>query len=258
MKFVRRPAKPRYFPTVRGKSKTPNANKRYVLVIDVGGSNVKVRNSAGRRTAKFKSGKTMTARQMATQARELVSDWHYDVVSIGIPGPVRHGRPTADPINIGGGWRRFDFKKVFGKPVKLINDAAMQALGSYEGGRMLFIGLGTGLGSALIVDGVVVPLELCQMRYSRRKTLEDLLGKGGLRRIGPARWRKAVEAAITNLKAAFVVDYVVIGGGNVKKLKHLPAGARRGSNRHAFRGGVRLWQQWPMGARVKKHRLIIT
>ena len=134
----------------------------------------------------------------------------------------------------------------------------MQALGSYEGGRMLFIGLGTGLGSALIVDGVVVPLELCQMRYSRRKTLEDLLGKGGLRRIGPARWRKAVEAAITNLKAAFVVDYVVIGGGNVKKLKHLPAGARRGSNRHAFRGGVRLWQQSPMGARVKKHRLIIT
>jgi len=191
----------------------------------------------------------MTARQMATQARKLASDWQYDVVSIGIPGPVMHGRPTADPINIGGGWRRFDFKKVFRKPVKLINDAAMQALGSYEGGRMLFVGLGTGLGSALIVDGVVVPLELSEMRYSRRKTLEDVLGKRGLRKIGLARWQKAVEAVIANLKAAFVADYVMIGGGNVKKLKHLPAGARRGSNSHAFRGGVRLWQQSPMGAR---------
>jgi len=240
------------------KSWTPSGSERCVLVIDVGGSNVKLRNSADRRTAKFKSGKTMTARQMATQARKLASDWQYDVVSIGIPGPVMHGRPTADPINIGGGWTRFDFKKVFRKPVKLINDAAMQALGSYEGGRMLFVGLGTGLGSALIVDGVVVPLELSEMRYSRRKTLEDVLGKRGLRRIGPARWRKEVEAAITNLKAAFVADYVMIGGGNVKKLQHLPVGARRGSNSHAFRGGVRLWQQSPIGARVKKHTLIIT
>jgi polyphosphate glucokinase len=179
-------------------------------------------------------------------------------VSIGFPGPVVLGRRKVDPVNIGGGWTRLDFEKAVGKPVKVINDAAMQALGSYEGGRMLFIGLGTGLGSTLIDDDVVVPLEVGEVRYSRAKTLEDVLGKRGLKRLGFKAWRKAVDAAVANLKAAFVADYVMIGGGNVKKLKHLPPGARRGSNRHAFRGGVRLWQESPIGAQIKKHTLIIT
>lgn len=236
----------------------PARNGQCVLVIDVGGSNVKLRNSADQRTAKFKSGKSLTASQMVKRARKLTLDWRYDVVSIGFPGPVVHGRPQADPINIGGGWTRLDFEKAFRKPVKLINDAAMQALGSYEGGRMLFIGLGTGLGSALIVDGVVVPLELGEMRYSRGKTLEDVLGKRGFKRLGRARWRKAVDAAVANLKAAFVADYVMIGGGNVKKLKRLPAGARRGSNRHAFRGGMRLWEAAPMAEKTKKDTFIVT
>ena len=235
----------------------PARNEQCVLVVDVGGSNVKLRNSADERTAKFKSGKSLTASQMVERARKLSSDWQYDVVSIGVPGPVVQGRPRADPVNIGGGWTRFDFEKAFRKPVKLINDAAMQALGSYEGGRMLFIGLGTGLGSALIVDGVVVPLELGEMRYSRGKTLEDVLGKRGFKKLGRVRWRKTVDAAVANLKAAFVADYVMIGGGNVKKLKRLPAGARRGSNRHAFRGGMRLWEA-PIAAKMKKHPLIIT
>jgi polyphosphate glucokinase len=235
-----------------------SGNGRCILVVDVGGSNVKLRSSADHRTAKFKSGKTLTASQMAERARRLTSDWQYDAVSIGFPGPVVHGRPQVDPVNIGGGWTRLDFEKVFRKPVKVINDAAMQALGSYEGGRMLFIGLGTGLGSALIVDDVVVPLELGEVRYSRGKTLEDVLGKRGFKKLGRTRWRKAVDAAVANLKAAFVADYVMIGGGNVKKLKRLPAGARRGSNRHAFRGGVRLWQASPIAAKMKKRTLIIT
>jgi polyphosphate glucokinase len=200
----------------------------------------------------------MTASQMVEQVRQHTSGWHYDVVSIGFPGPVVHGEPRADPVNLGGGWTRLDFKKAFGKPVKLINDATMQALGSYEGGRMLFIGLGTGLGSAMIVDDVVVPLELGEIRHSRGRTLEDVLGKRGLKRLGRARWRKAVNAAVTNLEAAFVADYVMIGGGNVKKLNRLPPRARRGSNRHAFRGGVRLWQAAPVTAKMKKHTLIIT
>ena len=200
----------------------------------------------------------MTASKIVEQARELIADWHYDVVSIGYPGPVVHGRPKVEPVNIGGGWTRLEFDKAFGKPVKVINDAAMQALGSYEGGRMLFIGLGTGLGSTLIVDDVVVPLELGEIRYSRGRTLEDVLGKRGLKKLGFKRWRKAVDAAVANLKAAFVADYVMIGGGNVKKLQQLPPGARRGSNRHAFRGGVRLWQESPIGAEIKKHTLIIT
>jgi polyphosphate glucokinase len=229
-----------------------------VLVVDVGGSNVKLRNSGDGRTAKFKSGKAMTPGKMVAQALKITADWRYDVVSVGFPGPVVHGRPALDPNNLGGGWTRYDFRMAFGKPVKLINDAAMQALGSYKSGRMLFVGLGTGVGSTLIVDDVVVPLELGELRYSRRNILEDVLGKRGLKKAGRARWERAVHAAIRNLKTACVADYVIIGGGNVKKLKRLPRDARRGSNRHAFRGGVRLWQETPISADVKKHTLIIT
>jgi polyphosphate glucokinase len=244
--------------TMPAKSKKRSTKPLRVLVIDVGGSKIKLRNSADNRVQKFPSGKTMTARKMVEEAVKLTSDWEYDVVSIGFPGPVVHGRPTAEPVNIGGGWKRYNFKKAFGKPVRLINDAAMQALGSYRQGRMLFLGLGTGLGSSLIVDDVMVPLELGELRYSRRKTLEDVLGKRGLKEIGSARWQRVVHASVANLKKAFLADHVVIGGGNVKRLKRLPRGARRGSNLYAFRGGVRLWQKPPIGAEVQKHTLTIT
>lgn len=241
-----------------GREQNPAKDKPNVLVVDVGGSNVKLRTSADHHTAKFKSGKTMTASDMAERTRNLTAKWKYDVVSIGFPGPVVHGRPKLDPVNLAGGWTRFDFEKIFRKPVKLINDAAMQALGSYQGGRMLFLGLGTGLGSALIVDDVIVPLELGEIRYSGCRTLKDVLGKRGLKKLGRSQWAKAVAAISVNLQAAFTADYVMLGGGNVSKLKRLPPGARRGSNRHAFRGGVRLWQQFPITAKVKKHTLIIT
>jgi polyphosphate glucokinase len=239
-------------------SKKKAARRLRILVIDVGGSKIKVRNSADNRAIKFPSGKNMTARKMVEQTLKLTSDWAFDAVSIGYPGPVVHGRPAIEPINIGGGWKRYDFKKAFQRPVKLINDAAMQALGSYRNGRMLFVGLGTGLGSSLIVDDVLVPLELGELRYSRRNTLEDVLGKRGLKKIGSARWEAAVHAAVANLKKAFVADHVVIGGGNAKKLKRLPTGARRGSNRYAFLGGIRLWRDSPTRPKVQKHTLIVT
>jgi polyphosphate glucokinase len=239
-------------------SANSNAKEPVVLVIDVGGSKIKLRKSDNPLRIKFESGRKMTPDQMVTRALLLTAKWDYDVVSVGFPGPVVHGKPVCDPQNLGKGWVDFDFRKAFRKPVKLINDAAMQALGSYEGGRMLFIGLGTGLGSALIVDDVVVPLELGEMRYSRTRTLEDVLGKRGVKRIGLANWRKAVRAVVANLRTAFVADYVMIGGGNVKKLTPFPPGARRGSNSHAFRGGVRLWQESPISAKIKEHTLIIT
>jgi polyphosphate glucokinase len=260
--FIRASTTPPYFPAMAGKrqkrSTNSNIKEPVVLVIDVGGSKIKLRKSDSPQRIKFKSGRKTTPDQMVTQALLLTANWDYDVVSIGFPGPVVHGKPVCDPQNLGKGWVNFDFRKAFRKPVKLINDAAMQALGSYQGGRMLFIGLGTGLGSALIVDDVVVPLELGEIRYSRGKTLEDLLGKRGLKKIGGTNWRKAVHAAIANLKTAFVADYVMIGGGNVKKLRRLPPDARRGSNHHAFCGGVRLWQETPISAKVKKHTLILT
>jgi polyphosphate glucokinase len=240
------------------RSTNSNTKEPVVLVIDVGGSKIKLRKSDSPLRVKFKSGREMKPGQMVTRALLLTAKWDYDVVSVGFPGPVVHGKPVCDPQNLGKGWVDFDFRKAFRKPVKLINDAAMQALGSYEGGRMLFIGLGTGLGSALIIDDVVVPLELGDMRYSRTRTLEDVLGKRGVKKIGLADWRKAVRAVVANLKAVFVADYVMIGGGNAKKLKPFPPGARRGSNSHALRGGVRLWHESPIRAKLKKHTLIIT
>jgi len=228
-----------------------------VLVIDVGGSKVKLRKSDAPQTLKFKSGKGMTPDQMAVQVLAIAAKWDYDVISIGFAGPVVHGKPACDPDNLGKGWTDFDFEKALGKPVKLVNDAAMQALGCYKGGRMLFIGLGTGVGSALILDEVIIPLELGELRYSRSQTLTDVLGKPALKEQGLASWEKAVHSIVKNLQAAFLADYIILGGGNAKKLRRLPKGAKRGSNRYAFTGGIRLWKKGPLEAEVRKHTLTI-
>jgi len=213
-----------------------------VLVIDVGGTNIKVFANGETGVRKFPSGPTLTAKQMVDGVLSLVGDWNYDVITIGYPGPVIHGRLALEPVNLGPGWVDFDFTAHFGKPAKLINDAAMQALGSYEGGRMLFLGLGTGLGSALIVDQVVAPLELAHLPYKKGRTFEDYVGLRGLKRLGKKKWQKAVEDVVARLQAALVADSVVLGGGNAKLLKRLPPGTRMGDNRNAFLGGVRLWE----------------
>jgi polyphosphate glucokinase len=213
-----------------------------VLVIDVGGTHVKVFANGEAEVRKFPSGPTLTARQMVEGVLQLVSDWNYDVITIGYPGPVINGRLALEPKNLGSGWVDFDFAAHFGKPVKLINDAAMQALGSYEGGRMLFLGLGTGLGSALIIDRVVAPLELAHLPYKKGRTFEDYVGLRGLKRLGKKKWHKAVEDVVARLQAALVADSVVLGGGNARLLKRLPPGARMGDNQNAFLGGVRLWE----------------
>jgi polyphosphate glucokinase len=213
-----------------------------VLVIDVGGTNIKVFANGETGVRKFPSGPTLTAKQMVDGVLGLVGDWNYDVITIGYPGPVTHGRLALEPANLGPGWVDFDFAAHFGKPVKLINDAAMQALGSYEGGRMLFLGLGTGLGSALIVDKVVAPLELAHLPYKKGRTFEDYVGLRGLKRLGKKKWQNAVEDVVARLQAALVADSVVLGGGNAKLLKRLPTGTRMGDNRNAFLGGVRLWE----------------
>lgn len=214
---------------------------RRILVIDVGGTHIKVLATGQRQEKKFPSGPAMTARQMVMGVKTITRDWKYDVVSIGYPGPVIHGRPVQDPSNLGGGWVGFNFRKSFGKPVKLINDAAMQALGSYRGGRMLFLGLGTGLGTAMIVDGLVEPMELAHLPYKKGKTYEDFVGIRGLERLGKKKWRKHVADVVEKLRAALEPDYIVIGGGNVHKLKKLPPHTFAGENENAFRGGFRLW-----------------
>lgn len=218
-------------------------NARKVLVIDVGGTHVKILATGQKEKREIASGPAMTARQMVRDVKRLANDWAYDVVSIGYPGPAAHGRPLREPYNLGGGWVGFNFDKAFGRPVKLVNDAAMQALGSYRGGRMLFLGLGTGLGSAMVVDGVLEPMELAHLPYKRGKTYEDYLGIRGLERLGKSKWRHQVAAVVEQLSRALEPDYVVLGGGNVKKLKRLPPGARLGDNDNAFRGGFRLWER---------------
>lgn len=212
-----------------------------VLVVDVGGTHVKVLATGQKEPRKIVSGPTMTPSQMVKEVKRATQDWKYDVVSIGFPGPVIHGRPLREPYNLGSGWVGFNFAKAFNCPVRVINDAAMQALGSYEGGRMLFLGLGTGLGSAMVVDGYVQPMELAHLPYKKR-TYEDYVGMRGLDRLGRKKWQRHVFAIVDQLKAALEPDYVVLGGGNAKKLKGLPAGARLGDNRNAFPGGFRLWQ----------------
>lgn len=213
-----------------------------ILAIDVGGTHVKVLATGRRTPLEIRSGPKMTAAEMVRQVRKGTAGWHYTVVSIGYPGPVLHGKPLSEPANLGGGWVGFDFVKAFGRPVRLINDAAMQALGSYKGGRMLFLGLGTGLGSALIVDGVLEPMELAHLPYNTGQTYEDRVGKAALARLGKKKWRRHVAEVVTRLQAALEPDDVVIGGGNAKVLGTLPKGARLGSNANAFVGGYRLWK----------------
>ncbi len=212
-----------------------------VLVIDIGGTNIKCLATGQTDTRKFPSGPTMTPAEMVAGVQALTQDWSYDRVAIGYPGLVRHGQVTKEPRNLAPGWIGFDFAAAFGCPIKLMNDAAMQALGSYQGGIMLFLGLGTGLGSAMVAEGVVVPLELGHLSY-RKGTFEDYLGVRGLKRMGAKKWQQHVERSINRFISALELDDVVIGGGNAKKLKQLPPGCRLGSNANAFTGGFRLWE----------------
>src|SRR5213592_3161841 len=215
--------------------------RRKILVIDIGGSNVKLMISrSGKR--KFKSGPHLTPREMVAQIEPLVSDWTFDAISMGFPSPVRDGRIVSEPKHLGKGWVQFDFEKAFGKPVRIINDASMQALGSYHGGRMLFLGLGTGLGSALVWSNYVLPLELGDLPYRNGSIIEDYLGKPGLARLGEKDWQRDVAHAIVQLKKSLIADYVVLGGGNAKRVDELPKGIELGHNRNAFLGGTRLWQ----------------
>jgi polyphosphate glucokinase len=213
-----------------------------VLVIDVGGTRVKILATGQRVKRSFLSGPKLTPEQMVSGVQKRARDWKYDVVSIGYPGPVFGGRPVMDPFNLGPGWVGFDFQKSFRRPVKIINDAAMQALGGYNGGKSLFLGLGTGLGSALIVEGIVEPLELAHLPY-KKGTFEDYVGLRGLEKYGMKKWRRNVADVVARLTAALEPDDVILGGGNVKKLKELPPGSRLGDNADAFRGGFRLWNE---------------
>jgi polyphosphate glucokinase len=218
-------------------------SKPNILVIDVGGTHVKARVSGQREERRVVSGPTMTAARMVRDVKRMVKDWKYDVVSIGYPGIVIHGRPVHEPHNLGGGWVRFNFAKAFGRPVKVINDAAMQALGSYKKGRMLFLGFGAGLGSAMIVDGILEPMELAHLPYKNGKTYEDYVGDRSLKRLGKKKWRRYVADVVTRLKDALEAEYVVLGGGNSRHLKDLPPGAKLGDNQNAFIGGMRLWNE---------------
>jgi polyphosphate glucokinase len=235
------------------KTKAAAAHPQKVLVIDVGGTHVKLLMTGQKKPTMIDSGPDMTASKVASLVKQATRGWKYDCVSMGYPGPVINGHPLREPHNLGGGWMGFDFRKALGCPVKMINDASMQALGSYKGGRMLFLGLGTGLGSAMIVDGVLEPMELAHLSYKHGKTYEDFLGIRGLEKLGKKKWRKQVFKIVEKLKTALEADYVVLGGGNVKKLKKLPPGARMGSNENAFVGGFRMWQN-ASGSTGKSHK----
>lgn len=218
-------------------------NARKILVIDVGGTHVKLLATGQKEMRKVPSSPSMTAADMVSAVIAAVKDWDYDVISIGYPGPVVHGRILHDPHNLGPGWVDFDFEKAFGRPVKIINDAAMQALGSYKRGRMLFLGLGTGLGSAMIVEGVLEPMELAHLPYRKGRTYEDYLGIRGLKRLGRNKWERHVQKVVRQLSEALGAEEVVLGGGNAQKLAKLPPGTRLGDNDKAFVGGFRLWRQ---------------
>jgi polyphosphate glucokinase len=213
-----------------------------VLVVDVGGTHVKVLATGATEHRQFESGPGLLPKQLIQGIRKIVRGWSYDVVSIGYPGTVLHNRPVGEPHNLGHGWVGFDFKTAFGRPVKLMNDAAMQALGSYRGGKMLFLGLGTGLGSAMIVDGLVEPMELGHLPY-KKHTYEDYVGERGLERVGKQKWRRHVADVVARLAQALEPDDIVLGGGNVKHLVKLPPGCRAGDNANAFVGGFRLWEK---------------
>lgn len=214
-----------------------------ILAIDVGGSHVKALATGHTRPVRIASGPTFTAKAMVRGISQAVADWKFDAVAIGIPAAVVHGKLASEPRNLGTGWVGFDFSRAFGRPVTLMNDAAMQALGSYRGGRMLFLGLGTGLGSALIVDGVLEPMELAHLPYKHDRTYEDDIGEKGRKRLGNKKWRRNVIDVVKRLKTALEVDDVVVGGGNAKRLRKLPKGVRCGSNAYAFTGGYRAWEK---------------
>ena len=212
-----------------------------VLAVDIGGTSVKILASGEKEPKKFPSGPHLTPREMVAGVKKLARGWKFEAVSMGYPGMVIHNHPVAEPRNLGRGWIGFDYRAAFGKPTKIVNDAAMQALGSYKGGKMLFLGLGTGLGSTVIADGVVEPMELAHLPY-RRGTYEDYVGLRGLEKRGKKKWRRHVAKVVDQLTAALEPDDIVLGGGNVKKLKELPTGCRRGDNANAFLGGFRLWE----------------
>jgi polyphosphate glucokinase len=228
-----------------------------VLVVDVGGTHVKILATGQKEKREFSSGPTLTARQMVANVKKLARDWKYDVVSIGYPGVVLHNRVLAEPHNLGSGWVGFDFSRAFRCPVRVLNDAAMQALGSYKRGKMLFLGLGTGLGSTLIIDGVVEPMELGHLPY-RKGTYEKYVGVRGLKRFGKKKWRRLVADVIKRLVAAVEPDEVVLGGGNAKLLSAIPTGCRLGANDNAFLGGFRAWEQGKLQSRTVARPPIVT
>ena len=212
-----------------------------VLTVDIGGTNVKILASGQKTPRRFPSGRTLTPKKMVSEVIEFAGSWKYDAVAIGYPGKVHDGRIVSEPRNLSRGWTRFDFASAFGRPVRIINDAAMQALGSYKGGLLLFLGLGTGLGAALVADGVVIPMELGHLSF-KNGTYEDYLGVQALKRLGRKKWEKYVEFGTVRMIEAILPDDVVLGGGNAKKLKKLPKGCRLGDNAYAFIGGFRLWE----------------
>ena len=219
----------------------PAAPTPRVLVIDVGGTHVKLWATGRRAPIRFESGRKLTPPAMVASVKRLTARWTYDAVSIGYPGAVLHGHPIREPYHLGTGWVGFNFRRALGHRTKLVNDAAMQALGSYRGGRMLFLGLGTGLGSAMIVDGKLEPFELAHLPYKKGRTFEEYVGDRGLQRLGKKKWRRHVADAIRQLRRALQPEYVVVGGGNARKLKQIPARTFLGTNENAFVGGVRLW-----------------
>ena len=227
---------------MKSPAKTASTDARIVLSIDIGGSHVKVLTSAGGEERRADSGSGLTPQQMIETVKKLADGLPYDVISMGYPGPVRDNKPLKDPFNLGKGWAGYDFAAQFGKPVKIVNDAMMQAIGSYEGGRMLFLGLGTGLGAAMVLVNVAQPMELAHLPYRKGGSFEDYIGERGLEKRGKKKWRKHVFDVVDRLRAALQPDYVVIGGGNVDKLDVLPPDCRRGDNTRAFEGGFRLWR----------------
>jgi hypothetical protein len=224
--------------------------KKKILVVDIGGTQVKLMISRGERR-KFASGPHMTPKQLVKKLKQTVKGWDFDAISIGFPAPVKKGHIVKDPKHLGHGWSGFDFAKALRKPVHIINDAAMQALGSYRGGRMLFLGLGTGLGSALVFEKTLIPLELGDLPYRDGAIIEKFLGKPGLAKLGEPAWKREVRHAVFQLRRSFIADYVVLGGGNAKRFKTLPEGVEPGHNRNAYLGGVRLWETDPRTHKAK-------
>jgi polyphosphate glucokinase len=223
-----------------------------ILTIDVGGSRVKVMTSRARKKREFSSGSQLSAEAMVKKVKDLTKDWSYDVISLGYPGLVLRNRPIAEPYNLGHGWAGFDFASAFGRPTRVVNDALMQALGNYKRGRMLFLGLGTGLGSAMIFDGVLQPMELGHLPYRKGKTFEDYVGAAGLKRLGKKKWQRKVTDVVARLAAALQPEYIVLGGGNAEKVERLPRRMRLGNNNGAFVGGFRLWGNGTISDRSKE------